>query len=125
MAEGVNASKQPLPYEPITFGFPGARVGEQVTFGNERRVLLPAPYAQLLSRWQFRPDDEQALGAALQAHLGADRAFIEQVSVDPGEPAALSVRLRYAWDQSDEAMREALTGAALAWIRQRVAPSLE
>lgn len=41
VAEGVNASKQPLRYEPITFGFPGARVGGQVTFGNELRVLLP------------------------------------------------------------------------------------
>lgn len=124
VAEGVNESKQPLPYEPITFGFPGARVGGHVTFGNELRVSLPAPYAQLLSRWQFRREDEQALGAALQAHLGADRAFIEQVRVDPEEPAVLSVRLRYPWDQSDETMREALTGAALAWVRQRVAPSL-
>lgn len=125
VAEGVNGSKQPLPYEPIAFGFPGARVGGQVTFGNELRVLLPTPYAQLLSRWQFSRGDDQALGAALQEHLGADRAFIEHVSVDPGEPAALSVRLRYPWDQSDETMREALTGAALAWVRHRVAPPLQ
>lgn len=123
VADGINGSKEPLPPEEITFGFPGARVGGKPTFGNQLRVELPAPYMKTLSRWRFGEDDLQALGVALQEHLGHDRAFVERVTIDEGSDLALVVHLRYGWDQDDAAMAEALRAATLTWVRARVAPT--
>lgn len=122
VAEGINGSKQPLPAGEIVFGFPGARVGGKPTLGNELRVPLPAAYAKTLARWRFNEDDRNALGAALQEHLGAERAFVEEVTLDEGDDLAVQVRLRYPWSEDDRAMTAALQEATLVWIRARVAP---
>ena len=123
IAEGFNESKQPLPPGEVTFGFPGARVGGKPTLGNELRVALPAAYLKTLLRWRFGDDDRKALGAALQAHLGPQRAFVEAIAIDDGGEPAVLVRLRYSWDEDDRDMTRALHEATLAWVRARLAPS--
>ena len=122
VAEGINDRKQPLPAGEIVFGFPGARVGGKPTLGNELRVPLPAAYAKTLTHWRFNEDDRNSLGATLQEHLGAERAFVENVTLEEGDAPAVHVRLRYPWGEDDRAMTAALQEATLVWIRARVAP---
>lgn len=124
VVEGVNESKEPLPAEEgITFGYPGARVGGKPTIGNILLIPLSASHLRTLASWRFTDEDRRALAAALQEQLGADRAYVEGVSVKTEEPAALVVRLRYPWGQEDTVMTAALESAALSWMRTRIAPS--
>jgi hypothetical protein len=83
--------------------------------GDLLRVVLPPAYAKTLIRSQFTEDDRNALGAALQAHLGAERAFVESVTVEDGEEPTVLVRLRYPWNEDDRTMTSALRTATLAW----------
>lgn len=123
VVDGLNESKQPpSPGPEVTFGFPGARVGGKPTLGNRLRVGLPAAHMKALSRWRFSQEDQASLGAALQAHLGADRAYVESVTLDESREGTLLVGLRYSWDQDDAVMTAALNEATLAWVRQRVTP---
>lgn len=124
VVEGVNESKEPLPAEEgISFGFPGARVAGKPTIGNILLVPLTASHLRALASWRFTDEDRRALATALQEQLGADRAYVEDVSVKTEEPPALVVRLRYPLGQDDTAMTAALETAALSWMRTRIAPS--
>jgi hypothetical protein len=122
VASGVNESKQPLAAEDISFGYPGARVGGKPTTGNVIRVELPSAYLATLRRWQFGEEDRKSLASALQAHLGADRAYVEDVLLGDDD-RTLRVRLRQPWDQDDDALTASLEAAALTWLQTRLAPS--
>jgi hypothetical protein len=120
VADGVNASKQPLPFKEETFGFPGARIDGKPTTGNRLRVDLSAPLGIALSRWKLTDEDRKSLESALQQQLGHDRAYVEAVSVLDGNAPALEVKLRYTWDDSDAPLTASLREAALQWARQRL-----
>jgi hypothetical protein len=120
VGEGINESKQPPPAADVTFGFPGARVGGQPTIGNVLRVRLSPAHARAVAQWLHDDAALAELATALQADVGADRVFVDSVTVD--DDAAVSVRVRLPFEESDGAIAELLGSAATAWLRQRFTP---
>jgi hypothetical protein len=119
VAEGVNDSKQPLPFKEEKFGFPGARINGQPTTGNVLRVPLDGPLGDALSRWRFTDEDRRSLESAIQRQLGHDRVYVEVVNVMNEHAPALEVKLRYMWEDSDAELTASLRSAALQWARER------
>src|SRR5690606_33291641 len=56
------------------------------TIGNILLVPLTASHLRALASWRFTDEDRRALATALQEQLGADRAYVEDVSVKTEEP---------------------------------------
>jgi len=97
--------------------------------GNERRDAEPRDYEDR-GKLNKRPGRSEA-GGDRDHHAGitdhhrerGDHDAVERVITMPWNRRSRWRGTR-TWEQSDETMRETLTGAALAWVRQRVAPSL-
>lgn len=121
VVEGLNDSKHPAPYRPETFGFPGARVGGKPTIGNVLHVPLPDAARLVLPRAGTEGDPLAGLREHLQAAIGEDRVFIQEVQLGAREgKLALDAVVRYPAGEDDREVEEALARAAEAWVHERM-----
>jgi hypothetical protein len=118
---GMNDSKHALPYRDETLGFPGARVGGKHTIGNMLHVRLPKALGAGLARWRSSKERLDDLRDQLQAAVGEDVAYVEEVELRKlGDEPRVLVRVRYPMETEDRAILALLEPAVESWAREKV-----
>ncbi len=119
---GTNDSKHPLPFREESFGFPGARIGGQITSGNMFGMAIPVNATRRLANQSATvvAEELEELRRRIQGHLGDDRVYIETVELAPvGGSAGLRVRLRQRLDDDDRLLRLGIEKVLETWSRSR------
>ncbi len=121
VVEGLNDSRHAPEYKDETFGYPGARIGGKLTFGQGKMLQLPDIFTSMLDHW-FKEDQElNDLCNSLQSKMGEDRIYIERAEVKfrKKEPRLL-VYFRYPLDAELAPLETELSEHAEEWFKNRV-----
>ena len=121
VVEGLNDSRHAPEYKDETFGYPGARIGGKLTFGQGKLLQLPDIFTAMLNRW-FKEDQElNELCNFLQRTIGEDRIYIERAEVKiRNEKPRLLLYFRYPLDAELEPLEVELSEHAEEWFKNRV-----
>lgn len=121
IVSGINESRHPKPFEEVTFGYPGARIGGKPTIGDIIIATLPESVMRVLERWPMPESRLEELRARLQAGLGEDRIFVEEVKVKRGpDQTRLVLKVRHPLEDDDRELRAAINAVAASWAKEAV-----
>lgn len=122
---GVNDSKHPFPYKEELFGYEGARINGESTFGNSHFVELPPIYSRTL-KWNPLTQDSKALDLKchLQGKIGPERIHVTEVKCEfisqENAPRMVVVyRVPISQMDGERSLQAEIDRVTLTWLKEQ------
>ncbi len=121
VVNGVNDNKHAPVFEEESFGRKGIRIGGVATTGNMIPVFFRGQQRKYMEWLKASPEKFIQIKDHLQATMGEDRVFVEdvQISLEVGQrdESTLDVMVRYPLNFDDAAMEKEIGSLVRDWIK--------
>lgn len=121
VVQGVNDSRHPPAFTQEEFGYPGARIGGQVTSGQTLLLPVPETIAERLRRWFKEERNLPELRNELQAAFGEDRIFVENAKIRYlDDKPMVEIQFRFPLEDELEVIEKELKEQAKDWLTENL-----